>query len=176
MMRNFITILAVLLLASCNTVRVNYDYDKDTDYSSYTTYNYYPDMKTGLTQLDTRRLLDAIDSIMQVKGMLLAEEPDFLVNITSSSVRGPRNNNVGVGVGGTGRNVGGGISIGLPIGQPDLERVIQFDFVDSQKDELFWQAISESSFKENLSPEAREAKLKQVVDKVFSKYPPGNKN
>tara|TARA_R110002051_G_scaffold186882_2_gene256558 strand:- start:92 stop:622 length:531 start_codon:yes stop_codon:yes gene_type:complete len=176
MMRILLPILVVLLLISCNAVRVNYDYDKETDYSSYTTYNYYPDMKTGLSQLDTKRLLDAIDSTMQIKGMLLAEEPDFFINITSNSQRQPRNNTVGVGVGGTGRNVGGGLSIGLPIGQPDLERVIQFDFVDSQKDELFWQAVSESSFKENLSPEAREAKLKQVVDKVFSKYPPGSKN
>ncbi|MET6989787.1 DUF4136 domain-containing protein [Sediminicola arcticus] len=175
-MRNICTILAAFLLVSCNAVRVNYDYEKDTDYSSYTTYNYYPDMKAGLSQLDTKRLLDAIDSTMQVKGMLLVEEPDFFVNITSSSMRAPRNNSVGLGVGGTGRNVGGGLSIGLPIGQPDLERVIQFDFVDSQKDELFWQAISESSYKENLSPKAREAKLKQLVDKVFSKYPPGRKN
>ncbi|MEB8330020.1 DUF4136 domain-containing protein [Flavobacteriaceae bacterium KMM 6897] len=174
-MRNILTVLVFLLLASCNAVRVNYDYDKDTDYSSYTTYNYYPEMKTGLSQLDTRRLLDAIDSTMQVKGMLLAEEPEFFINITSNSIRAPRNNTVGVGVGGTGRNVGGGLSIGLPIGQPDLDRVIQFDFVDSQKDELFWQAISESSFQENLSPVERETKLKQVVDKVFAKYPPGSK-
>lgn len=173
-MRYIITILAVLLLISCTTVRVNYDYDKGTDYSNYSTYNYYPDMETGLSQLDTRRLLEAIDSTMQVKGMLLAEEPDFLINITSSSIRAPRNNSVGVGVGGTGRNVGGGISIGLPIGQPDLERIIQFDLVDSQNDVLFWQAVSESTFKENLSPEARESKLRQVVDKVFSKYPPGS--
>ncbi len=174
MMRYIITILAVVLFISCTAVRVNYDYDKGTDYSNYSTYNYYPEMETGLTQLDTKRLLDAIDSTMQVKGMLLAEEPDFLINITSSSMRAQRNNSVGVGVGGTGRNVGGGISIGLPIGQPDLERIIQFDLVDSQNDELFWQAVSESSFKENLSPEARESKLRQVVDKVFSKYPPGS--
>ncbi|MEJ1223031.1 DUF4136 domain-containing protein [Sediminicola sp. 1XM1-17] len=173
-MRYFIAMWVVLFFVSCSTVRVNYDYDKATDYSNYSTYNYYPDMETGLTQLDTKRLLDAIDSTMQVKGMLLAEEPDFLINVTSSSVRAPRNNSVGVGVGGTGRNVGGGISIGLPIGQPDLERIIQFDLVDSQNDELFWQAVSESSFKENLTPQAREAKLREVVDKVFSKYPPGS--
>ena len=66
-MRNICTILAAFLLVSCNAVRVNYDYEKDTDYSSYTTYNYYPEMKTGLSQLDTKRLLDAIDSTMQVK-------------------------------------------------------------------------------------------------------------
>lgn len=174
-MKYSIATFLVVFMVACSTVRVNYDYDRETDYSNYTTYNYYNDMQTGLSQLDTKRLLDAVDSTMQAKGLLLAEEPDFFINITSNSYKAPRNNTVGVGVGGTGGNVGGGLSIGLPIGQPNLERLIQFDFVDSQKDALFWQAVSESSFRENLSPQAREAKLKQIVEKVFSKYPPKKK-
>ncbi|MEH6678936.1 MAG: DUF4136 domain-containing protein [Sediminicola sp.] len=174
-MKYVVLSLSVIFLTACSGVRVTYDYDRETDYSNYTTYNYYADMQTGLSQLDTKRLLDAIDSTMQTKGILLAEEPDFFVNISSNSFKAPRNNTVGVGVGGTGGNLGGGLSIGLPIGQPNLERQIQFDFVDSQKDALFWQAISESSFKDNLSPSAREAKLKQIVEKVFLKYPPKQK-
>ena len=167
-----IVFLFLLFITSCSSVRVNYDYDKKTDFSSYTTYNYYPEMETGLSGLDTKRMLILVDSTMQAKGIKLSEEPDFYINIQSDSFRATQNNNVGVGVGGGGGNVGGGISIGLPLGQPKLEREIRFDFVDSQKDVLFWEASSASGFKENVSPEMREQKLREIVNKVFEKYPP----
>lgn len=171
-MRYLVVTLSFVFLISCNAVRVNYDYDKTTDFSNYSTYNYFSDMETGLSELDEKRLLRALDSTLQAKGYLLAEEPDFLVNILSSSFRRAPNNAVGVGVGGTGRNVGGGVSVGIPIGGSGLGRNIQFDLVDAEKDVLFWQANSESSFNDNASPSVREDLLYRVLAKVFAKFPP----
>ena len=165
-------ILLVLLFTSCHVIRVQTDYEKDTDFSNYSTYNYYEDMETGLSELDEKRLVKVLDAAMQSKGLLLSEEPDFLVNIQSGIYQTPRNNTVGVGVGGTGRNVGGGVSVGIPIGQSNIQREISFDFVDSQKDMLIWQAISKSHLNENGTPIEREKKLKEIVGKVLSKYPP----
>ncbi len=162
----------LLLFVSCSAIRVNYDYEKEANFNNYTTYNYYPDMLTGLSDLDSKRLLKAIDLKMRSKGILLSEEPDFFINIQSRSSQMPRNNAVGVGLGGTGRSIGGGLSIGIPVGQPGMELQIQFDFVDSQKENLFWQGISNGPFKESLSPVAREQKFNEIVEKVFSKYPP----
>jgi len=171
-MKSYLYLCCILFLVSCNAVKVNYDYDKDIDFTAYTTYSYYNDMETGLSDLDTKRLLDAIDSVMRTKGFKISEEPDVFINITSQTFQGQANRAVGVGLGGGGRNVGGGVSIGLPIGAPNLQREINFDFIDSQRDVLIWQAASVSSFKENLSPEARTLKLQQVVAKALSKYPP----
>ncbi|HZJ20554.1 MAG TPA: DUF4136 domain-containing protein [Pricia sp.] len=171
-MRKILFLLAVTLLLSCNAIKVNYDYDKEVDFSNYTTYNYYPDMQTGLSELDTKRLLDAVDAEMQAKGIKLTEEPDFFINIESNSFQKPRNNSVGVGLGGSGRSVGGGISVGIPVGGPKMERQIRFDFVDNVNDKLFWQAESQSPFKENVSPEARDENLRSLAAKVFAKYPP----
>lgn len=163
--------MLLVLLTSCNAIKVQYDYDKETDFSGYTTYNYYEDMDTGLSELDTKRLIRAIDSVMRTKAILLSEEPDFLIGIKGSTFEGGPNNTVGLGLGGGGRSVGGGVSVGIPVGRPKLERQIIFDLVDSQKDALFWQAVSKSPFKEGQSPEAREQKLQELVTKVFSKYP-----
>ena len=160
---------------SCGAVRVDYDYDKGVDFSNYTTYNYFSDMQTGLSQLDERRLIRVLDSTLKTKGYQLAEEPDFFINILSNEFRGSPNNAVGVGIGGTGRNVGGGVSLGIPVGNSGLQRMIQFDFVDADRDALFWQAFSESGYRENASPSVREEKLRAVVNKVFSKYPPEQK-
>ena len=171
-MKSIHYLILVLLFSSCHVVRVHTDYEKETDFSNYTTYNYYDDMDTGLGELEEKRLTKVLDVAMQGKGLRLSEEPDFLINIQSGFFQTPRNNTVGVGVGGTGRNVGGGVSVGIPIGQSNVQREIIFDFVDSQKEQLFWQATSKSSFNENVTPVEREKKLQEIVEKVLSKYPP----
>lgn len=174
-MKRLLLLLFLVAFASCMGTRVVYDYDKAVNFNNYVKYSYYPELNSGLTQLDEKRLLRVLDSTLLTKGFILDEEPDFYVNITSNAYRSQPQNNVGVGVGGTGRNVDGGISIGLPIGNSGMQRSIQFDFVDVAKDQLFWQAIAEQSFRDNASPSVREQQLKAVVDKVFKKFPPYTK-
>lgn len=166
------TIILLLFIVSCSPIYVNYDYDKQTNFTNYKTYNYYSDMQTGLSELDTKRLLDALDDKMEAKGYKLSNTPDFFIDIKSNEFQAAQRETVGVGVGGGGRNVGGGISIGLPIGQNNINRQIIIDFVDESKKQLFWQAISESGFNPRATPEKREARFTEIVEKVFTKYPP----
>ena len=126
------TILA-LLIVSCAPIRVNYDYDKTTNFTNYKTYQYYANMETGLSELDTKRLLNTIDAKMKTKGFTISENPDFFIDIKSQEYQAAQRQTVGVGVGGGGGNVGGGISIGLPIGQANVNRQITIDFVDENK-------------------------------------------
>ncbi len=170
-MKFFRITLLLVLVASCAPIYVTYDYDKKTDFSKYKTYNYYADLETGLSELDTNRLLDALDEVLGAKGFMLSENPDFFINITSTEFHEGQRSTVGVGVGGGGRNVGGGVSIGIPIGQSGINRQIVFDFRDENGIGLFWQAVSESSYNPNSTPEKREAKLRAIVEKVLTKYP-----
>ena len=174
-MRSLVLVLLAFFIGSCSSVRVIYDYDKTTEFSNYSTYGYYPDMETGMSQLDAKRLLNAVDEVMQQKGILFSEEPDLLINIQSRDFRNPQNSSVGVGVGGTGGNVGGGVSFGIPLGRANVDREIVFDLIDSQKDMLVWQAISETPFREGASPSVKEEILREIVNKVFSKYPPASR-
>lgn len=171
-MRFPVSMVLILLVTSCTAIRVNYDYDKEVDFSNYTTYNYFSDMDSGLSQLDEKRLVRILDSTLTSRGYRLAEEPEFFINILSNEFRKAPNNSVGVGIGGTGRNVGGGISVGIPVRSSGVQRSIQFDFVDAQRDALIWQAVAESGYRENASPSVRENNLEALVQKVFSKYPP----
>ena len=105
---------------------------------------------TGLSTLDNKRLIRAIDRKLETMGLTRSDNPDFYIDIQSQDIINRNNSNVGVGVGGTGRNVGGGISVGLPLGGNQLTRELVIDFVDKNKGErLFWQAVSESSYNEN---------------------------
>ncbi|WP_347922636.1 DUF4136 domain-containing protein [Pontimicrobium sp. SW4] len=173
-MKKLLVLLTVFMVVSCAPIYVKYDYEKQTNFSKYKTYNYYSDLETGLSELDTKRLLNALDEALSVKGLALSDTPDFFVDITSSEFQNTQRNSVGVGVGGSGRNVGGGISIGLPIGQPKLNREIVFDFHDENGIGLFWQAVSESGYNPNASSEQKEIRIKAIVEKVLKGYPPKN--
>ena len=171
-MKTFKIIALTLLIVSCAPIRVNYDYEKTTDFSKYKIYNYYQDIETGLNELDSKRLISALDTKLQAKGFTLSETPDFFINIQSQEYHESQRSSVGVGLGGSGRNVGGGLSIGIPIGQSNINRQIIIDFIDENGNGLFWQSVSESSFNPNASPSVREARLKAIVEKVLSQYPP----
>ena len=171
-MKLFKSLLLLIIVASCAPIHVNYDYEKGTDFTQYKTYNYYSNMETGLSELDTKRLLNILNEKLILKGFSLSDTPSFYINIQSSEYQESQRNSVGVGVGGNGRNMGGGINIGIPVGQTNVNRQIIIDFVDESKNGLFWQAVAESSFNPNATPENREQRLTAIVDKVLLGYPP----
>lgn len=169
-----ITILTVLIV-SCAPIRVSYDFEETTNFSNYKTYQYFADMETGLSELDTNRLLDALDAKLTSKGYSISETPNFYIDIKSKAYQDAQRGSFGIGMGGSGRNVGGGVSVGIPIGQGNINRQITIDFVDHGKKQLFWQAVSESSFNPDTTPEAKEQLLNALVEKVLSQYPPEKK-
>lgn len=174
-MKRLLAVVVLSIATSCAPIYVNYDYDKAVDFSKYKTYQYFGDMETGMSELDTKRLLDALDAKLKANGFALSENPDFLIDIKSIDFRNAQRETVGVGVGGGSGNVGGGISIGLPIGQSNTTREIVFDFVDAKNKQLFWQAKSESSFNPRGTPIEKEERLAAIVEKVFKKFPPKSK-
>ena len=78
-----VPVFLLLILASCSTVSVYSDYDKNANFASYKTYAFFkPGIdKVEISDLDKRRILRAIDDQMQAKGFTKSENPDLLVNI-----------------------------------------------------------------------------------------------
>ncbi|MDX1472240.1 MAG: DUF4136 domain-containing protein [Flavobacteriaceae bacterium] len=172
-MKNYIYFLLLGFILSCAPIRVEYDYEKGTDFSEYKTFNYYDNLETGMSELDDKRLIAALNSELQKKGMVISDTPDFYIDIKSETYRDiNQNNTVGVGMGGTGRNVGGGVSVGIPLGSSNMNRRVIVDFRKAEGDVLFWQAVSDSSVSLNSTPAQREADFKALVEKILSKYPP----
>jgi hypothetical protein len=166
------TLLIVLLICSCTAPKAVFDYDKKTDFTKYKTYNYYPDIETGLSGLNDKRMFRLTDSIMQARGFRKTATPDFYINVETGFFEPDQNGGVGVGVGGGGRSAGGGISIGLPIGSSKRNHEIVLDLVDVRQDLLIWQAIITGFFKEEATPEERVNYFRAVLLKAFEDYPP----
>lgn len=161
----------LVFLTSCASVNVKLDYDTRTDFTKYKTYTINPEMQSGLSELDQRRVVRLIDSVMQARGFERKLVADFLIDLRSQVYQRPANPNVGIGMGGTNGNVGGGFSIGVPTGG-GLKRQIDIAFFDFTTDRIFWEAQTEKSFQMNSTPGKREEVLRQVVIKALDRYPP----
>jgi len=168
-------LLIVLCINSCAPIYVTHDYEKTTNFSDYKTYNFFSNIDSGLNGLDEKRLMVALETKLNAMGLQKSENASFLIDIKSDEFQENQRNTVGVGLGGGNRGFGGGVSVGIPIGQANINRQIIVEFVDESKTGLFWQAISESGFKPNEKPEKREQRFKAIVDKMMDGYPPETK-
>ncbi|PHQ29452.1 DUF4136 domain-containing protein [Leeuwenhoekiella nanhaiensis] len=171
-MKHFFILLVVLSLISCGSTRVDYDYDEEVNFNTYKTYNYMPDMQSGLSQLDLNRLMDAVDVIMQQKGFQKVEKPDLLINIIASQYREEPQNSVGIGVGGGTYGTGVSVGAGIPLGGSKEHQTITFDLVEAARDMLVWQAVSDSNIALNTNPQDRVSYYTKLAQKVFEGFPP----
>ena len=72
-------LLFLLLLIGCAPVRVQYDYDPGAVFGNYSSYSFTPELNTGLSELDERRLLQAVGTVLQSRGFQLSEDPDMVL-------------------------------------------------------------------------------------------------
>lgn len=165
-------ILVLFLAVSCNTPQAVYDYDEKVNFTAINTYQIYPDLETNLNQLDDQRIISILNEKFAQKGLITSETPNIYVNFYSSTYETPSRNTLGVGVGGSGRNVGVGVSGGIPLGGPETYLRLTLDFIDVENDALIWQAQVEGLFNNSSTPQKREESLRVMIEKALKGYPP----
>ena len=165
-----LSLLFIATLASCSSVYVNADYDKNATFSNYKTYAY---MKNNLDNIaisdfDKKRILNAIDEVMATKGFTKSENPDIIVNIfTKERERVEVYQNYGFGW-------GWGPYLGMGINRPAVttkpEGTLFLDFVDAKTKELVWQGQGTGYLTQNR--DKKEAVIKEFVSRILAQYPP----
>lgn len=171
-MRHYKFIGLFFILIACGGPKAVYDYDEQANFSSYSTFSIYPEINTGLSQLDERRLLNSVEKVMQERNFSASQNPDLYLNIYTEEYREESRNSLGVGVGGTGRNFGVGVSGGIPLGGPETFLRLTFDLIDVTTDALVWQAVVDSKFDFNARPEDRQERFDKIVREALKGYPP----
>jgi hypothetical protein len=171
-MRYFLT-FCIIALSSCGSAVIT-DYDTSADFGGYTSYDFYPGIESGLGELDEKRVMKAIDSLLTERGMVKQVTPDLLVNFFVSEQLAPSRSTIGIGIGGGGRNMGVGVSGGIPIGGNTIEQRFTLDFVDRVNDRLVWQGVADSDLSERASAAEKEAYYYVLLKKILKKYPPAN--
>lgn len=79
--------LISLLLISCGSVRVAYDYDSDSDFSSYKTYAFSKEQIENLeiSDIDKKRILSSVESYLNSKGYNFSKNPDLIISIDTKA-------------------------------------------------------------------------------------------
>ena len=172
----------VVLLTSCNSIRVATDYDKGANFDNYKTFAFF---KTGIDRaeindLDKRRILRAIESELLAKGFTKSETPDLLISLFTKSTQRVNvyNNSWGYGAWGWGGyGPWGGFGPGWGWGynqQPSVststEGTLFIDLIDATKKELVWQGKGTGYLTKNM--DKKEALIKEFVLKIMENYPP----
>lgn len=176
---------ALFLLASCSTVRVASDYDKEIDFNNYKTFAFY---KPGVDQaeisdLDKKRVLRAIEAEMLAKGFTKSQNPAVLVSIFTKAKERVDvfQNNIGFGgFGGFGPFGFGGFGFGGPWGwggfnnnlvSRTTEGTLYIDLIDANKNQLIWQGQGTAPLKSG-DVDKREERINLIVQEILEVYPP----
>ena len=177
MKKIFLLLFSTALLTSCNSIKVTTDYDTKVDFKQYKTFAFYkPGIdKATISDLDKKRILRAIEAELLAQGFSKSDNPDMLVSIFAKSrekVNVNQNNNFGYGYGwGWNPWMMGGINNNINVSQY-TEGTLFVDFIDKKKKELIWQGIGTGALKIE-SREKKEARVKEFVKEIISRFPPG---
>lgn len=174
-------LLAALFTVSCSSIRVNSDYDESANFTTYKTYGYLKGGidKVKVSDLDKKRILNAIDAEMAKKGFAKSETPDFLVNIFTEANKEVNVSNYagwggwgwgygwGPGWGGWGPGWGGNYV------STHTEGTLYIDVIDASKKELVWQGVGTGVLTKNR--DKKQELINEFVQKIMQQFPPQEK-
>lgn len=162
-------------MAACGP-QVYIDYDKEVTWPVQKTYQYYPEQDSGLSELDEKRIIRTIDSILQLQGYQRTDYNSVYINFYADEYMSNSGNTIGIGVGTGGGNVSVGGGIGIPIGGPVINQTLTIDvFSGAMGNEQLWQAIVEDEYKESITPEQKDLYYQRLIENAFKKFPPKEK-
>lgn len=171
-MKQLFFFLGMISLISCGGPKAFYDYDEKMNFEQCQSFSYYTNIESGLSELDEERLIESLSKSLKSEGYQESENSDFKINFYAEFFEEHSNNTIGVGVGSGGGSVSGGISGGIPIGRTKQFISLTIEFTNALNDELFWQAVVESKFNKELSPQEREEVFLDIAKKALENFPP----
>ena len=170
---------ALLASAGCSSLSVSTDHDPEADFARLKTYDWHPGSRPkdgdAVATLTASRVERAVDETLKAKGYTRATSgaPDF--HVASQTAVGRRieavpSASVGVGYGGYGWRRG------FAVGTSDVrtydEGTLVLDVIDPRTKSLIWRGTAKAAVDPDRSPEEREARIREAVEKLLSRFPP----
>jgi hypothetical protein len=176
MKNQLLFVLLVGLVALSCSARVNFDYDKSADFSSFETFAWHEGQQTIKEEdpLGHQRVMDAVDREMSAKGLRkVSSSPDVYVTYNAEDNEQVRMDTTHMDYGfGDDWYWGGGMGMGSSTTQVRtyLEGTLVVDIWDAKKKQLVWRGIGTETVSDN--PESNAKKIDKVVADMFKRYPP----
>ena len=172
---SLLSLILIITLSSCSSVRVASDYDKQTNFNGFKSYAFFkPGIdKANISDIDKKRILRAIEADMTAKGFTKSSNPDVLVSIfteTKENVNIYQNNfGFGYGFGWNPWYWGGAGNFNNSVSRT-TEGTLYIDLIDASRNELIWQGMGTAALTRKV--EKKQEKMNEIVSAILEKYPP----
>jgi hypothetical protein len=177
-MKHVLFIVMVLTMASCSSVKVAYDFDKQADFTKYKTYAFTEDVaKLPVDDLNRGRIITAVETELAAKGFSKSDNPDVLIDIfvTAKKRTEAVANTSGTGYRGGyyGRyGYGGGFATTTVSYNDYVDGTLLINMVDKSTEKIAWQGRGTRTIDEDASASKREQNINYAVKQIFTNYPP----
>lgn len=174
MRRGLLALGAVALVAGCSTVEVNYDYDKEADFSKYKSYAWMPPPPQGRPSSDlvSERIERAVTNELGAKGFREdANAPDLLVLYHVGTKDKIQVTDWGYSYGSYYWGMGGR---SVDVYEYE-EGTLIVDLVDAGTKQLAWRGWGTTTIDRTKPPDQITAMVNDVVAAIMKKYPPPTK-
>lgn len=167
---SFVALLLICYPAHGQNVKV--DFDKNANFSSYSTYAWTKGTPVS-NQLMDQRIIDGIDKQMAAKGLRKVDasaNPDLVVLYHGAVGTETQLNTTNMG-GGWGWRWGTGVSTTTVDNIPTGRLVV--DIGDAKTKKLLWMGDASGTLSDK--PEKNEEKINKALEKMFKNFPPSPK-
>ncbi|RLD43308.1 MAG: DUF4136 domain-containing protein [Bacteroidetes bacterium] len=185
MKKLFPIFIIALMLSSCSSLEVLYDYDKSVDFTKFKTFSFYPwDYKNGfqLNDYDRQTILNAIRSSMESNGYKYVKDGGEMVVSIFITLEGKVSytaytDHYGgwAGYGGGWGYAGYGYGYGMGYSTTNVSRrnynegSLIIDVFSAADKKLIWQGIGTDEVEQDM--DARDRNLPKKVAKVMDRFP-----
>jgi len=176
MKKVILSALIAILVVSCSTLKVTYDFDKTAQFATYKTYAFTPEaLALNIEELNRKRLIAATENELSLKGFTKSETPDVFIDLklTGENKQTATATSTGGYYGGR-YGWGGGYGGGTTTVNYDsyVEGTLFIEMVDAAKSQIVWQGRGVATLNPDASAQKRESNINNAVKMIFAKYPP----
>ena len=172
-MKKLNVLSALLVLASCSSVQITSDYDRNAEFGKYKTYAFSEEtMQMPIDQLNRDRMIAATEAELAAKGFTKSDQPDMIVDLRVKAET--RTEATATNMGGYYGRYGwaGGMGTTTINYNEYTDGTLFITFIDMGAQKIFWQGRGVKTIDENASAEQREKNINYVVKSIMAKYPP----
>ena len=163
-----------LIISSCSSIHVAADYDRSVNFSSFNSFGFFQEgiKKVKISDLDKRRILNAIENELISKGLKKSDNPDLLVNIITKERKEVNIYNQNFGMLGWGWGWGPTFGLNQTNISDSTNGTLFIDLIDNNKKELVWQGIGDGYLSTRM--DRKNERIIEFVESILEKYPPKN--
>jgi len=179
--------LLIIFLSACSSLTVNHDYNLQTNFSKYKTYDWLAmpkDLKVD--EFNRTRFITAVENNLYTKGFIRNNSrADFKIAVHFGKQNkvdithwgysyAPNNLYTGYGYRYPDRygHAGGSINTGGVSVYEYEEGTLILDFIDSDSKQLIWRATAKAIVNPASTPEKQTERIKNAVNKILEHFPP----